>query len=197
MRPEARRVDVLLAAIEQIEQRGVAALRISDVAGALGISSSLVLYHFATKENLVAEAFAAAAESDLIRLKELLARPRSAEERFRAAVRWYSPTGQAKGWRLWIEGWALSLREPVLRQVATAMDTQWRTTLRDVIADGVEAGEFECPDPAAAAWRLTALLDGFAVQLTVHPGVLEPEAAESWLDAAIARELGLGDLPPT
>ncbi len=62
-----RREELLRAAIGQIEERGVSAVRISDVANALGVSNALVLYHFATKEKLVAAAFTYAAEADLAR----------------------------------------------------------------------------------------------------------------------------------
>uniref|UniRef100_UPI00117ECAA0 helix-turn-helix domain-containing protein n=1 Tax=Streptomyces glaucescens TaxID=1907 RepID=UPI00117ECAA0 len=51
---EERRQELLRATVEQIEARGVAAVRISDVASALGVSNALVLYHFSTKEKLVA-----------------------------------------------------------------------------------------------------------------------------------------------
>jgi AcrR family transcriptional regulator len=107
-----RREELLRAAIEQIEARGVAAVRIADVATALGVSNALVLYHFSTKEKLVAAAFTYAAEDDLAHLRKLLGRRTTALRRLRAAVRWYAPTGQAKGWRLWIEGWAVALRDP-------------------------------------------------------------------------------------
>ncbi|MYS42702.1 TetR family transcriptional regulator, partial [Streptomyces sp. SID5998] len=101
-----RREELLRAAIEQIEARGVAAVRIADVASVLGVSNALVLYHFSTKEKLVSAAFAHAAEDDLAHLRKLLGRRTTALRRLRAAVRWYAPTGTAKGWRLWIEGWA-------------------------------------------------------------------------------------------
>ncbi|MFJ9814984.1 TetR/AcrR family transcriptional regulator [Streptomyces sp. NPDC101151] len=186
-----RREELLRAAIEQIEARGVAAVRIADVASALGVSNALVLYHFSTKEKLVAEAFAYAAEDDLAHLRGLLGRRTSALRRLRAAVRWYAPTGQAKGWRLWIEGWAVALREPALRQVTRDLDRQWKAAIAEVIAEGVAAGEFECADPAGTALRLTALLDGLAVQLTSYPGAMPRSRAQQWVDDALARELGL------
>ncbi|MFJ8547276.1 TetR/AcrR family transcriptional regulator [Streptomyces sp. NPDC093586] len=186
-----RREELLRAAIEQISARGVAALRIADVAAALGVSSALVLYHFSTKEKLVAAAFTRAAEDDLACLRRLLGRRTSALRRLRAALRWYAPTGQAKGWRLWIEGWAASLREPALREVARELDRQWKAAIAEVIADGVAAGEFSCPDPDGAALRLTALLDGLAVQLTSYKGAVPRARALQWVDEALARELGL------
>ncbi|WP_329025109.1 TetR/AcrR family transcriptional regulator [Streptomyces sp. NBC_00690] len=186
-----RREEILGAAVEQIQLRGVAALRIADVAAALGVSNALVLYHFSSKEQLVAAAFTHAADGDLAHLRKLLSRRTSALRRLRTAVRWYAPTGPAKGWRLWIEGWAVSLREPALREVARDLDQQWKAALTEVIAEGAEAGEFPCPDPAEAAWRLTAFLDGLAVQMTSYAGSLSRAAMLEWTDDALARELGL------
>ncbi|ELS58115.1 TetR/AcrR family transcriptional regulator [Streptomyces viridochromogenes] len=186
-----RREELLRAAVEQIEARGVAAVRIADVASALGVSNALVLYHFATKEKLVAAAFTHAAKGDLAHLRKLLARRTTALRRLRAAVRWYAPTGQAKGWRLWIEGWAAALREPALQEVTRDLDRQWKAAIAEVIEEGVAAEEFHCPDPTGTALRLTALLDGLAVQLTSYPGAVSRARAQQWVDEALARELGL------
>ncbi|WP_328437320.1 TetR family transcriptional regulator C-terminal domain-containing protein [Streptomyces sp. NBC_00457] len=186
-----RREELLKAAIEQIEARGVAAVRIADVATALGVSNALVLYHFSTKEKLVAAAFTHAAEADLAQLRRLLGRRTTALRRLRTAVRWYAPTGQAKGWRLWIEGWAAALREPALREVTRDLDKEWKAAIAEVIAEGVAAGEFRCPDPTGAALRLTALLDGLAVQMTAYTGAVSRARAQEWVDDALARELGL------
>jgi AcrR family transcriptional regulator len=187
-----RREELLRAAVEQIEARGVAAVRIADVASALGVSNALVLYHFSTKEKLVAAAFGHAAEEDLAQLRKLLGRRTTALRRLRSAVRWYAPTGQAKGWRLWIEGWAASLREPALQEVTRNLDSQWKAAIAEVVREGTAAGEFHCPDPDGAALRLTALLDGLAVQLTSYPGAVSRSRAQEWVDEALARELGLG-----
>ncbi|WSW80617.1 TetR family transcriptional regulator [Streptomyces sp. NBC_00996] len=186
-----RREELLRSAVEQIEARGVAAVRIADVASALGVSNALVLYHFSTKEKLVAAAFTYAAEDDLAHLRKLLGRRTTALRRLRAAVRWYAPTGQAKGWRLWIEGWAAALREAALREVTRDLDKQWKAAISEVIAEGVAAGEFHCPDPAGAALRLTALLDGLAVQMTAYAGAVSRARTHEWVDEALARELGL------
>ncbi|MFF6772544.1 TetR/AcrR family transcriptional regulator [Streptomyces sp. NPDC012637] len=190
---EERRAEILRVAVEQIEARGIGNVRISDVASVLGVSSSLVLYHFSTKELLVAEAFAHAAESDLAQLREILDKPRtSATRRLRSAVRWYAPTGQAKGWRLWIEGWAAALREPALRKVTHDLDRRWKAAIAEVVAEGVAAGEFVCDRPEDAAWRLTALLDGLAVQTTSYGGPLSRATMLDWVDDALVRELGIG-----
>ena len=79
-----RREELLRAAIEQIQERGVSAVRIADVATALGVSNALVLYHFSTKEKLGAAAFRYAAEADLTHLCKLLGRRSPALRRLRS-----------------------------------------------------------------------------------------------------------------
>ncbi|MGZ4639264.1 MAG: TetR family transcriptional regulator C-terminal domain-containing protein, partial [Actinomycetes bacterium] len=56
---------------------------------------------------------------------------------------------------------------------------------------GVATGEMTCDDPSGAAWRITALLDGLAVQSTVHEGVLSRRQVTAWVRANAARELGV------
>ncbi len=186
-----RREELLRATVEQIEVRGVSAVRIADVASVLGVSNALVLYHFSTKEKLVAAAFAHAAEADLAHLRKVLSRRTTAVRRLRAAVRWYAPMGRAAGWRLRIEGWAASPRDPALRTVAGDLDQQWKAELAEVIEEGAAAGEFRCDDPMSVAWRLIALLDGLAVQMTSYAAPLSRATMLAWTDEILARELGL------
>ncbi len=84
----------------------------------------------------------------------------------RATTRWSGcagccastgPPGQALGWRLWIDAWALAQREPHIRTVLRRMDQRWQAMLREVVDDGVAAGRFRCPDPEGAVGRLSAL----------------------------------------
>ena len=89
----------------------------------------------------------------------------------------------------------MSLREPALREVARDLDRTWKAALAEVIAEGVAAGEFGCPDPSATALRLTALLDGLAVQLTSYGGGVSRARAQEWVDEAITRELCLPAAP--
>jgi AcrR family transcriptional regulator len=186
-----RREEILRATTALIEKEGIQALRISDVAQALQVSPALVVYHFRTKEELIAEAFTWAAQRDLDRLDKLTAGLPGAIDRLATALAWYAPTGQAKGWKLWIEGWAAALREPNLRQVGREVDLRWKESLTAIIQDGVGAGEFTCADPRGAAWRITAVLDGLAVQALVHRGVQSRERMDEWARQIVGREVGV------
>jgi AcrR family transcriptional regulator len=190
IKADVRREEILRATCREVIARGFASTRVGDVAAALGVSSGLVFYHFTSKENLLGEAFRYAAEEDLERLGATAAGGGSALQRLDRILRLYSPAGSSDAWVLWIDAWSQALRDPELADVSRQLDLRWKQTLAAVIREGIAAGEFACPDPDASAWRLTALLDGLGVQVTVHRGVPTGRLLD-WVRAAAAAELGL------
>lgn len=185
-----RREEILDATVEQVQQRGFGNTRVSDVAHALSISSGLVFYHFGTKDHLFAEALGHAAERDLARLERTTARAKDPVDAVRRVLALYSPQGNAPGWTIWVDGWAEALHSEQMREASRRLDVRWKDVLVAVIRDGVEARCWSCPDPEAAAWRLSALLDGLAVQVMVHRNLTRKQLAESVRTAA-ACELGV------
>jgi AcrR family transcriptional regulator len=188
------RLDALLrTACDVILERGLPNTRAADVAAAAGVSQALVFYHFETKDKLLARAFAYAAEHDLARLDSLLASPATPLVKLRRILRMYAPTGNSKAWAMWIDGWAESMRVPELEAVSRRLDLRWKEGLMDVIVAGVKDGSFTCDDAQGAAWRLVGLMDGLAVQVTVHNRVISRRQLADWVRLAASRELGLAD----
>lgn len=187
---ELRREEILVATLAQVDKVGLAATRVADVAGALDVSSALVFYHFGTKDVLVAEAFAHAVHRDLDRLDKAVARGTDPVDRLRRVVRLYGPTGDAPGWRLWIDAWALAQHEPEIRTVLRHLDRRWNAVLQEVIEDGVAAGAFRCKDPAATVARVSALIDGLSVANLVYRTVSRADLRR-WTADLIADELDL------
>lgn len=188
---DVRRAEILAAVVELICERGIDALRGVDVGQRLGVSPALVFYHFDNLDNLIVSAFRHATENDLAKLDEFLLGQGSAPgERLRAALSEYGPTGSGTSWRLWIEGWSAGLRNPTLRAVLAALDERWRNVITELIADGVARGEFRTDDPRAAAWRLTSLIDGLAVQRVAFDDAVSDAEMSAWVDAAVRAELG-------
>jgi AcrR family transcriptional regulator len=187
---EVRREEILAATAGLLDSMGLAAIRIADVAKVLGVSPALVFYHFGTKDALVADAFAHAVDADLASLDRATARGADPLDRLRRVLRSYGPTGSAAGWRLWIDAWALALREPTLQAALRRMDDRWCTVLREVVEDGVAGGVFTCADPAATVTRVSALLDGLSVAALVYRTVSREELRR-WVAGAVSSELGL------
>ena len=191
-----RREEILAAAEAEVTKRGFAHTRVGDVADSLGVSSALIFYHFGSKEKLFAQTLEHAVKRDLDRLDDAVAKASGPVDGVRRMLQLWSPQGDANGWTVWVDAWSESLREPEMRAMSRRLDVTWKEALADQIRHGNESGVFHCADPEGAAWRLSALLDGLAVQATVHDGVLAKRQITTWVRALAAAELGVepGDL---
>lgn len=174
-----------------LTERGFASTRVTDVAEAIGISPALVFYHFDSKEQLFAEAFAWAVNQDFEALQEIANSDGTPTDRLRRMLQVYAPPGASRGWTLWIDAWATALRDPQMRKVSRRLDANWQRALAEVISAGVARGEFHCADPGAAAWKITSLLDGLAIQVVVHRGLVTYRQMREWGRQATAAELGI------
>jgi AcrR family transcriptional regulator len=188
---EERRAEILDVTCQVVIERGFAATRVADVANKLGVSTGLIHYHFESKDQLLAEAFARAAQGDLVRLRAEVAKATSAAAKLDEIFTLYSPKEAEPGWMLWIDGWGEALRSPTLRRISQELDVEWKQIMEDVIREGVDSGDFTCTDARVTAWRLAALLDGLAVQLTVHDDVLTGDELLDWVRQAASYELGI------
>ena len=188
---EIRLDGLLRTACTVIAERGLANTRTADVAAAAGVSQALLFYHFATKEQLLARAFAYAAEQDLGRLDAVLRSHASPLDKLRRILRAYLPAGRSSSWALWIDGWSESMRSPDLEHVSRRLDLRWKAALAQVIEEGMADGTFKCDDPDGAAWRISGLIDGLAVQVTVHQRVVSRRQLGDWVRLGAARELSI------
>jgi AcrR family transcriptional regulator len=186
-----RRQEILEATCRVVIERGFAGTRVADVANALGISSALIHYHFESKAHLLAEALRWAAEADIARLRAAIDAESNALDKLDRFIRMTCPGDDEPAWWLWIDSWGEALRTPELAVISRELDISVARLLERVIEEGVREGAFRCADPAGAAWRLTALLDGLGVQATVHDDVITAEQMLAWGRQAAAAELGL------
>jgi AcrR family transcriptional regulator len=163
---EGARERILAAAVERIAAEGIDEVRIARVAMDAGVSTSLVHYHFETREALLAEAleysYEHAGES---RIAE-------GEDRLDAMIDQLlpHPGSLERDWILWIELWLRAIRHPELRPTAKRLYDRLRAWL------GEEMDE-------RTADRLIALADGYGVRVLI--GAMEIEEARSEIWAAL------------
>ena len=186
---ELRREEIIEEMIVQMRERGIAETRVIDVAKALGVSTGLVFYHFETKEALLLEALTRAMERDLQTLAEVMARKTTAARRLKAVLKLYAPAGDAAGWRLWIDSWGTALRDEQLAATVRDIDGRWQAAMLSLLKQGIDDGEFSCPDPAATAARTTALLDGLAIRKLVRREPISETDTEAWIAQHLGAEL--------
>jgi AcrR family transcriptional regulator len=189
---EERRNEILETTCEVVIERGFAGTRIADVAKRLSVSTSLIHYHYDSKEQLLAEAFSYYARKDLAALDAEVDAAPTALAQLDAAIQNYVPEGSDDvEWMLWIDAWGEALRNPLMKKISQELDEQSVTLLERVINAGVASGEFRCPDPAASALRLTGLIDGLAVQFAAHNDLLTRDGFIDHVRWLAAAEVGV------
>jgi AcrR family transcriptional regulator len=189
---EERRSEILEITCQVVIERGFAGTRISDVAKRLEVSSSLIHYHFDSKEQLLAEAFAHYAHKDLAEMETEIRSAPTALAQLDRIIQNYVPEGSDDvEWMLWIDGWGEALRNPMMRKISQELDEQTSGLLERVLAAGVDTGEFSCSSPASSAMRLTALVDGLAVQFAAHDGMMDRNQLIDHVRTVAAAEVGL------
>ncbi|MEO5723590.1 MAG: TetR family transcriptional regulator C-terminal domain-containing protein [Ilumatobacteraceae bacterium] len=192
-----RRTEILAATVAVIAERGFGHTRIADVAARLGTSTGLLHYHFESKDLLLAAAFEHAAQRDLIRLSQAIGADGDPLERLVAVLDLYLPAVEGSSWPIWIDAWGEALHNPALRSTSQRLDAAWKQGLADVIEQAGGHGSLHCADPAGAARRLGALVDGLGVDLTLNGGdddevMIQRQArARNWLLTAAEVELHL------
>ena len=163
----ARRDEILAVTCDVVRERGFAQTRMSDVAHRLGISPQLVVYHFGSKDALLAEAVAYASRNEMVDLDAIADAADAPLDRLDALlVAGLGPSTRAS-WALWIDSWGEALRSPVLRKTWRQLDDRWRAVLEEVVEQGMGAGVFVADDAAEMAAVLAALIDGFGVQVAL------------------------------
>jgi DNA-binding transcriptional regulator YbjK len=158
LRGEARRGLLLAAALRVIAAEGPGAVTHRRVAAEAGLPLAATTYWFASKDELLLEAYRVAAERDLARVRELAdACAATPPDRLAPALADLVASELADqratlmaSYALWLE----SARRPELREVERA----WTDDYTAIVADMLAAAG--APDPRAAARLLIAGIDG-------------------------------------
>ncbi|MCX4750072.1 TetR/AcrR family transcriptional regulator [Kitasatospora sp. NBC_01287] len=187
-----RRTEILKAATRVIARRGVRGLRVGELAAEAGVSTSLIYYHFTDRAGTLRRTLEfisdradrytaerspgtlpddARADLEQILLLELQDTPEVRENS-----------------TAWGELRASAVFEPDLREDLAKSTHTWVHEIADLLARADPLGT--APAHAAAAERLTALVEGLSVRWL--SGSLPLDHARHLLEGAIDAELGRG-----
>ncbi|WP_159717708.1 TetR family transcriptional regulator C-terminal domain-containing protein [Geminicoccus flavidas] len=158
-----RRASIVEAAVEIILRDGLGATTVRGVAKALGASPGQIHHHFASADELRAEAFrtlwARTAPGFVERVSGMPPR-----ERLLAALLADDSTLEALSAKLWNDSLVASGAEPHVRAAVREIMEQWLGLLVAAIKAGVDTGEFRSElSPEEIARRLAAFCLGVDV----------------------------------
>lgn len=185
------RARILDAAVVLIAREGINDVRIARIAMQAGVSASLLHYHFASRDSLLAEAlehsYALAGDIRTSRADE----PAHAPDRLKWMIDQCLPQPGSlhDDWMLWVELWLHAGRRPELRPTAARLYARMHEWFSEAIEAGEGNGEFRVADRTRTVDHLLALLDGYGIRALIEDFSLERAREEIW--AAIAPELGL------
>ena len=195
---EGARERILAAAVERIASDGIDDVRIARIAMDAGVSTSLVHYHFETREALLEQALEYSFElAGDVRIGDEEGAAPTHTRRLAAMVDQCLPyPGELeRDWILWVELWLRAVRHAELRPTAARLYARMRRWFAEAIAAGAAAGEFDkSADPQRTADRVLALCDGFGVRALLGDVPIERAREEVW--ALIAEQLGVDPAPP-
>ena len=187
------RARILDAAVKLIAREGINDVRIARIAMEAGVSPSLLHYHFASRDALLAEAVEHSYElAGTIRIGPD-DEPLPAAARLQAMIDQClpAPGSLRDDWLLWVELWLHAARRPELRPTAAKLYARMHTWFAETIAEGVDSGEFTVADSGQTVDRLLALIDGYGIRALTDDPAMPIERARSEIWAAVAADLGV------
>ena len=188
--PAVRRealVEATLSCLRQFGHEGVSVRRISAAAG---VSIGLINHHFPSKSGLIAETYETLALSllDSIRrqAENEAVSPRDRLSNFFRAS--FAPEIlDPQLFNVWLVFWSMVAHSAEIRAVHFSTYGKYRSVLESLLGQLVESGAAPPFKLRPAAIALSALLDGFWVELSLSPTVFKPREAialcEEWVNA--------------
>jgi len=184
-----RREQILKSTCKVVATRGVAALRISDVAKEVGFSTGTIHYYFDDKETLLRAAFEYNVRHSIDRRKELLASSLDPIDLLVRYVDSYLPDDRetVRAWRVWAAFWAISIRDSDLQGVIDILDLDWRSVTLRLITQGQAEGRLRAGDPLKFTNMLISMIDGMAVQILANSKVMDVATMQETLHEFIGQ----------
>ena len=187
--PAERHGELLARAVEISAAEGLSAVTLRRVATDLGVTPGLVSHYFSSAEQLITDAFLAAAHADFAAARDVVEGAATPAAQIEALTDYLLDDSSEDASALWLEAWSLGRRNAALAAAANALTEQWLDYIAAIVRAGSAGGEFRVADPDVTARRLLTMIDGLGTQMVVRavPSVEAKHIARSYF----ASELGL------
>ncbi len=189
---EARRKQLVECAIEVIAEQGIAQASLSRIAQRAGVAKSVVLYHFANKDELVEKVLTAVATASAEALPQRLAAVSTARDKLRVILESLVEfMATHRTYTLAALETANMTRSLPARLRMVAEREAGADDIRDLLVEGQRDGEFGAFDPHVMAAMVRQAIDASALEIALSPDTdMTAFAAElvAMFDRATRRE---------
>jgi AcrR family transcriptional regulator len=187
-----RKLEILEATCRVIAREGTDGLRMGTVAAEAGVSSALLHYYFATRADLLMQAFDHADTKADEAADAALAGIADPIDRLRRLLLIYAGGDPVfrEDWVLWVEMWRSAIFDERLAQSVRRSSDAWIEQIGGLIGEAQAAGSVNGGVAVEdATLRLSAVVDGLGLQILT--GVLSHERAAELITGALEMELGI------
>jgi AcrR family transcriptional regulator len=159
---ETRRQQIEDAASRLFRERGYAATSVRDIAQALNLQGGSLYAHVASKEDVLWSIVARAADRFRDEVGPAATRRAPAGDRLRDMIRRHVAvvTSAQRDAAVFLHEWRFL--SPERREAIAARRDAYESLFREVIDEGVSAGEFVAIDPRLTAMAILSALNGMA-----------------------------------
>ena len=191
---EANKERILSAACAVIVKKGMDGARVSDIARTADLSTAIIHYYFATKDDVLFAAMKWQNKRETIRRAAIVAGDAPAVVKLvRFLEESMPPSGFARDEALIrFDLWEKAMRDATYRDVLCPLREEWRRQITTLIEEGVANGELHLGTPFAQVLEeLTAVLDGYSLQYMLGYRWMSAERLWELLSDYAAHHLGV------
>lgn len=170
-----RRTQLAEAAVRAIDDRGLEAVRLVDVAKAANLTTGAVVHYLSSKDDVLMAAFDQVGLRSVVRMVET--RGQDVVDRAMAYLPHDAET--AREWRVFLQFWGRGVSDPAFR----AKHRDGYEAISAALARELEAAGAAQPDVVADA--TIAIVDGIAVRVAMEPEAWPLERMRRTLAAAL------------
>lgn len=181
---EAKRAELLKAAISVIAQEGYAGASLRKVAKHAGCTTGAVTYYFANKEEMIT----AVAESLFDEFHTLLEAGQERIDIKAILTLWldWTKAEDSDSWLVLFQLLVHARHEPAFANVLQQRYAQFRQMFTSMLERGQSQGKIRSDIPAdLLADQLSAISDGWMMMFPIEPERFNPSRIQALLDAAI------------
>jgi len=188
---EIRRRLIVEAARTVISERGLFATTMRDIAQASAVSVGTLTYHFTGIAEILAEVLQGEMDYFYLPIVEGARAAPDATTALRLLVDGFFADDErtVRHWRLWLDFWSLSAHNPAYAEWQSKAYDVWRADIGEVVARGLESGEFRVDDLDVLMTEFLALFDGLAAQAYLPGSSVGPLTARDHLHGWAQRRL--------
>lgn len=176
--PAVRQQSIIDAAMRCIARYSYSETTIDRICAEAKVSRGLINHHFQSKDELMAQTYKRLA-SDLRAISQAASeKANGPEEKLNATVRvcFIPPVFTPKSVKVWLGFWSVAHSDPVIRKTHKEMYGNYRKLLENLFDEISKLRGVPINSPLAAL-TLTAVMDGFWLELARDPTSFKPEDA--------------------